>query len=280
MSDVAHVLVYENAFASPPVFVADMQTSNDGDTANLRWQNKDIGAVDVWVDEEQSADIETFHPAETVGYLVIDSPVPAAELYEDFESYVSGEQPLDWMDTAAGNSLEENDALFEVLDLGGEKVFGTASTATNIHSHYVGAALEDLSHYEYSGRMMITNSSGGVGVTFFSQYPLEDAYYRLRRYSGKPAFHIAPHGTGISGDIDTGVVSEENTWYQFRIQVEDAGAQTEIRAKVWADGEGEPAEWQVQAYDATSSRLISGTVGLWSMYRGEKYWDELSVTRP
>ena len=79
--------------------------------------------------------------------------------------------------------------------------------------------------------------------TFFSQYPLSDAYYRLRRYSNN-SFHIAPHGTTVFGDIDTGVVPMPNTWYWFKVEVEDTGLQTEIRAKVWADGNVEPAAWQ------------------------------------
>ena len=71
---------------------------------------------------------------------------------------------------------------------------------------------------------------------------------------------------------------DDDACAQVTQHVEDAGAQTEIRAKVWADGADEPAEWQVQAYDANSSRLTSGTVGLWSMGAGEKYWDELGTT--
>ena len=46
---------------------------------------------------------------------------------------------------------------------------------------------------------------------------------------------------------------------------------------MWADGSPEPAEWQAEAYDASSDRLTAGTFGLWSYSRGAKYWDDLLV---
>jgi hypothetical protein len=198
---------------------------------------------------------------------------------EDSETYAAGENFADWLDTAANNSMTEDDRLFQVYDLGGEKVFGTTSTQTNIHSHYFATEIDFVSAYEYTGRMMMTSRRGGIGVTFFSQYPSEDAYYRLRRY-GSNAFHIAPHPDGkkISGDTDTGVVPAPNKWYRFKVQVEDTGSRTEIRAKVWPDGASEPSAWQVNAYDAsTTTRLTEGTFGVWSYSSGSKYWDDLAV---
>jgi uncharacterized repeat protein (TIGR02543 family) len=195
---------------------------------------------------------------------------------ENFEAYTDGDDPADWLDTAAKNSMAENDSLFEVFDLNGDMVYGTTSTQTNIHSHHTGPGIDTLSAYEYSGRMMITNSRGGIGVTFFSQYPNKDAYYRLRRYN-RNTFHISPHGTKVSGDSDTGVVPSPNVWYWFRVLVEDTGTRTEIRAKVWAENAAEPAAWQVDCYDKSSSRLTSGAIGVWSYYRGRKYWDDMAV---
>ena len=141
-----------------------------------------------------------------------------------------------------------------------------------------GSGIDTFSSYEYTGRMMMTASRGGIGVTFFSQYPNTDAYYRLRRYANS-SFHIAPHphGTKIYGDTNTGVYSSPNVWYWFKIQVEDAGSRTEIRAKVWSENSVEPAAWQVDCYDSKSSRLTSGAIGVWSYFRGRKYWDDLTV---
>ncbi|MDY6839027.1 MAG: DNRLRE domain-containing protein, partial [Thermodesulfobacteriota bacterium] len=199
---------------------------------------------------------------------------PATAFEDDFEAYGAGADPDDWLDTGADNSLTEDD-LFQVFDLSGNKVFGTTSTLTNIHSHYVGAGSDGFSDYEYTGRMMINASSGGTGVTFFSQYPSSDTYYRLRRYPGSD-FHLSWHGTTITGDTSTGVVPVAGTWYRFRIQVEVTATQTDIRAMVWVDGSDEP-DWQAQGYDDSATRLTSGTIGVWSMGPGSSYWDDLKV---
>jgi hypothetical protein len=200
----------------------------------------------------------------------------ATAYFQDFDGYAGGADPVGWLDSGANNSLVEDDSLFKVFDLSGEKVFGTTSTLTNIHSHYVDPDIDILSGYEYTGRMMINSGGGGIGVTFFSQYLSADSYYRLRRYEIN-SFHISPHGTAVTGDTDTGVVPVPNVWYRFNIQVEDTGTQTEIRAKVWVDGSVEPALWQAECYDESPTRLTAGTMGVWSYNSGSKYWDDLTV---
>jgi hypothetical protein len=58
-------------FAEVPVFIADMQTAAGGDTANLRWRNKESVGVEVQVAEERSKDNETTHTTEVVGYIAL-----------------------------------------------------------------------------------------------------------------------------------------------------------------------------------------------------------------
>jgi hypothetical protein len=74
------------------------------------------------------------------------------------------------------------------------------------------------------------------------------------------------------------VVPLASTWYWFIVEVEDTGTQTEVRAKVWAEGTPEPTEWQVDAYDDSATRITAGTFGVWSYQPGGKYWDDLQVT--
>ncbi len=62
---------FQETFLDVPVFLADMQTTDGGDTANLRWEKKDTYSVDVHVDEEQSKDGETNHTTEVVGYILL-----------------------------------------------------------------------------------------------------------------------------------------------------------------------------------------------------------------
>ena len=64
-------IVYNETFMATPVFLADMQTTDGGDTANLRWQNKDFYGIDIKITEEQSRDSEMNHTTEVVGYMIL-----------------------------------------------------------------------------------------------------------------------------------------------------------------------------------------------------------------
>ena len=70
MQDDFQTILFNQTFTSIPVFVADIQTGDGMDTANLRWEAKEINSVDVKIDEEQSQDSETNHTTEVVGYMV------------------------------------------------------------------------------------------------------------------------------------------------------------------------------------------------------------------
>jgi hypothetical protein len=115
----------------------------------------------------------------------------------------------------------------------------------------------------------------------YSDYPNTDSYYRLRRYRGN-SFHLAPHGDaqgpGCRGSSDTGILPDAHAWYRFRIQAIPQGDATRLRAKVWREGEGEPA-WQVDCLDAQPLAFRSGRPGLWGMGPGKKLWDDLEVRR-
>jgi len=73
------------------------------------------------------------------------------------------------------------------------------------------------------------------------------------------------------------VVPVPEVWYRFRIQVQDRGDRTEIRANVWPEGQAEPQGWQIACDDTHPDRPRAGTVGIWSLNVGAKYWDDLTV---
>jgi hypothetical protein len=217
-------------------------------------------------------------------YAKIKKPVTQDELtgaYEEtFETFGAGADPPDWYDTKAGNSMEEDGSLFKVFEAGGSKAFGTTSILDNIHSHNIKTYVKNLVLVEYTGRMMIANQKGGIGITFLSHYPLTDNYYRIRRDQWNPAFHIAPHPHGkiaVSGVTNSGVAPEAGQWYRFRILARNTGVATTIQAKTWKEAEAEPTTWQIDAYDNSPGRFVSGTVGVWSGGAGAKYWDDLKV---
>lgn len=199
---------------------------------------------------------------------------------ESFENYPTGSDPAGWVDTDAGNSLNENESLFKVMAVSDGKALGTTSGLVNIHSHEVAANSQSWTSYAFSARVMITDPAGGVGLTFLSAYPQGEQYYRLRRgnFAGGTSFHIAPDGTTISGGVtDSGIVPVANVWYRLSIEAEDTGSRTEIRAKVWRTDQAEPSSWQINCWDDSATRLRTGTIGVWSMGPGQKYWDDLQI---
>ena len=205
-------------------------------------------------------------------------PNSSAQIWwENFETLPDSTDPPNWVDTQAGSSLVPDDSLFKVVDLGGNKAFGTESPLNNIHSHYISSGSPDWSAYEYQGRMLITDPTAGIGVTVHSQYTNADAYYRLRRTSTTPDFHITQGGLVGCGNNNTGIVPAANVWYRFRVEVVPDSVATSLRVKVWEEGTAEPASWQVICSDTRPERHVSGAVGVWSMNGGSKYWDDLQV---
>ena len=63
---------FKGSYNQPPLLLADMQTTQNTDTSALRVQNTTATDFQVKVEEEKSKDTEVAHPAEAVGYLVID----------------------------------------------------------------------------------------------------------------------------------------------------------------------------------------------------------------
>jgi hypothetical protein len=202
---------------------------------------------------------------------------PAGDLTFDFDTASVGSSVSGWVDTGPDNSLSIDDSLFRVVDVNGNHVLATTSTETNIHSHYVDGESRSWSGYEFRGAMLITDASGGIGVTAHSLYPDQDNYYRLRRYQSN-AFELAPHtGSFTCANTNTGVVPQPGVWYRFSLRIDVTSSSNRVTAKVWPDGSAEPSSPQADCTDTSSSRPSVGTVGVWAMGPGAKYWDVLDV---
>ena len=141
-------------FSSPPIFVAGMQTTDGGDTAAVRWQNKQAGGIEVKVEEEQSKDTETNHTTEVMGYMVLGgSPNPAQD----------GTMPTD-------NFVKEAEA----ADLYGDFVIGSDSAASS--GEYVHVA-------GWSRRKSTPDEDQKVEFTFNIS---ETGYYRIKGWVYAP----------------------------------------------------------------------------------------------
>ena len=82
-------------FDSAPVFVADMQTKDGGQTANLRWQNKTGEGIELQIDEEQSNDTEVNHTTEIVGYMCFANASDNSGVDNDGDGYTISQGDCD-----------------------------------------------------------------------------------------------------------------------------------------------------------------------------------------
>ncbi|MFB9809080.1 hypothetical protein ACFFQF_30085 [Haladaptatus pallidirubidus] len=71
VSDQWTLIGFQQEYETPR-FIAGLQTYSGLDTANLRYRNLSGTGVEVKVEEEQSADAETAHTTEAVGYVVFE----------------------------------------------------------------------------------------------------------------------------------------------------------------------------------------------------------------
>jgi hypothetical protein len=202
--------------------------------------------------------------------------------FEDFDLLEPGTDPSGWVDTRRRNSPLIGDHLFEVAELpDGERAFATSSTDTNIHSHFLGDRANEWQDYEYSGRMQISSSDGGIGITLYSGYPEANEYVRIRRFHRVPEFTLSNHDstrTGCLGLKKTGVEPQPNRWYGFRARVQREEGGVRIQARVWDELQVEPSRWQVDCHLPSSSPAADGGApGVWSMGKGTKYWDNLKI---
>ena len=60
-----------------------MQTTDGGDTATVRCQNKQADGIDIKVEEEQSRDTEMNHTTEVIGYMVFEANNPVQDDNDD-----------------------------------------------------------------------------------------------------------------------------------------------------------------------------------------------------
>ena len=203
--------------------------------------------------------------------------VPGVESWsENFEGFSVGTAITNWFDTAAASSMTEDDSLFGVADVSGNKVLTSDSTDSNIHSHYVGTGASAWSAYEVRGRMYRSNTSGGVGVTAYSNFPTSDIYYRLRTFNGA-AWELNHHPLNACAVSSTGVIPQSSTWYRYKLRVTPISGANQVQAKIWIDGAAEPTSWQASCNDTRGSRPTSGTVGVYHSGPGTSYWDDFEV---
>jgi hypothetical protein len=170
--------------------------------------------------------------------------------------------------------------LFQVFLIRGEHVYGTTETRLDMFSLYQDEGSSEWANYEYSGRMMVTDARGGIGVDFLVQDKKgKHVFYRLSRVGETSEFTLGGRGLAVEYDenVDTRLCPQPWKWYRFRIRVEEEEGHTRIRGKIWEEYTPEPKKWKVEFLDKSPGRNARGSIGLEATGRGEKFFDDLLV---
>ncbi len=109
VKDAFTSVTYRQSFSEVPALVYGMQ-SYDGDNACFpRYKNKGIDRFQIRIAEEKSADAETIHTSETVGYMLFEK----GRIYGCVETMVSGKTSNDSPEIVTAEEAEETQEAHE-----------------------------------------------------------------------------------------------------------------------------------------------------------------------
>ncbi|MDD9941697.1 MAG: hypothetical protein OXU20_11695, partial [Myxococcales bacterium] len=213
-------------------------------------------------------------------------------LSEDFQSTAEGDFPAAWQETVPGEPDHGTaDREFAAARQGDASVLRCERPDDRTYARYAptGDGAPDPSawtSYTYSGRLRYDRSATFprppfVGVTVLTQSAGQGSHYSLR-INGDERFEFArvedgSRGDELEGTAATRLRAETNVWYRYRIEVDVRPDDTQLRAKIWRDGQVEPDGYALLAVDEDSERYRSGTVGVWVSRRASGDFDDLRV---
>ncbi|MEM6532419.1 MAG: right-handed parallel beta-helix repeat-containing protein [Myxococcota bacterium] len=187
----------------------------------------------------------------------------------------------DFVDTGNDNSLDEDDSRFSFVEMSddGRTALTNGPHDAHVHSHVVNGFV--YRSFAYTGAMRFNSNNGSMGITFLSQYPNEDRYYRLLRTKERPEFHLVNRpgsaDVGCSG-LSHSLKSKINTWYRYEVITEVRPDDTYFSVNVWEEGAAPDDALKIECVDGSPGRLETGTVGVYADGPGKKYWSDLRLS--
>ena len=112
LTDIWQTYTFTEAYSSAPIFLADMQTTNDTDPANLRYKLLNAGQVELQITEEQSTDADIQHSAESVGMIIIGEADNSLKGDYDGDTDVDGKDTADFINGLINMPLSDFAAQF------------------------------------------------------------------------------------------------------------------------------------------------------------------------
>ncbi|MEM9837049.1 MAG: T9SS type A sorting domain-containing protein, partial [Bacteroidota bacterium] len=150
VTDNWYTINYGGTYQSPH-FLANMQTFDGPDPAALRFRNKGNTSVQVFCEEEQSADAEKAHTTEVVGYVVIgqNSAAPVTNFWLEAECGLVGSSWTSLNDGSASGG--------QALTYTGASSTGSAPTAAAARVRF-NVNISQAGSYEIYTRSVAPNS--------------------------------------------------------------------------------------------------------------------------
>ncbi|MFP4402721.1 MAG: DUF2341 domain-containing protein [Candidatus Woesearchaeota archaeon] len=181
-------------------------------------------------------------------------------LYEYFESYSNNTKANYFVDYTSGGV---NADVFSVFNNGTDKFYRANITGTYISEYNLTQAFS-WDNYEILLKTRIVEDLGTeeIGILFYSDF-LSSRYYRIRSNAGGN-FVLTGHGGLVGGTLDSGISPSLNTWYYMRINVQTAGTNTDIKAKIWDESSNEPTSWQIDSNTILDTPLYNGSVAFYA----------------
>ncbi len=109
ITDANYNITFAHTFTNTPAFLAQMQTTDEQDPSNIRWENITSNGITIHVSEEQSVDAEVSHSSEIVGYIaILSTDDTSGDVDKDG---LTSDQEVDVYNTNPANSDTDNDGI-------------------------------------------------------------------------------------------------------------------------------------------------------------------------
>lgn len=156
--------------------------------------------------------------------------------------------------------------------LGNTAVDGSIATSTlTLNNTTGGARLKGLVFPDADVHLRVTGdrtpTGTGYQVNVVGRAVATGTEYRLRLRFGATRLYVTPVRldagvqTTVGTEVASSIVPTPGQWVQVRFELVGS-APTQLRAKVWLDGQPEPVAWLVDRSDATPSLQLPGGVGV------------------
>lgn len=167
---------------------------------------------------------------------------------ETFETYEEGVDPVEWTDGFETFRLDDGTmALRSPEEEQGSELRASGSLAWK--------------DYEWTGRLRLPEDEAEHALLVYSDVDSGRFYQIL--FDEEEYRVLKGREDSLEGITHSGFEPEEETWLRFRIRVETTGMDTSIRARFWEEGEDEPFDWMLDAFDGIDP-LVSGAIGLFA----------------